>query len=95
MRQCIIFQRFKPELVATLGLMQPLPVPETIFSDIILDFIEGLPKSNRKFVIFVVVDRLTKYAHFMLLSHPYTVIIVAQQLDKCMGCRELLLVTEI
>lgn len=37
-----------------------------------MDFIEGLPKSHGKTTIFVVVDRLTKYAYFMSLSHPYT-----------------------
>jgi len=32
----------------------------------------GLPKAQGKDIIFVVVDRLTKYAHFFPLSHPYT-----------------------
>ena len=36
-----------------------------------MDFITGLPKSERKSVIMVVVDRLIKYAHFCALSHPF------------------------
>jgi hypothetical protein len=38
-----------------------------------MDFIKGLPKSNGKEVILVVVDRLTKFAHFIPMSHPYTI----------------------
>lgn len=36
-----------------------------------MDFIEGLPKTQGKDVILIVVDRFTKYSHFIPLSHPY------------------------
>ncbi|GJU82321.1 retrotransposable element Tf2 [Tanacetum coccineum] len=45
-----------------------------------MDFIMGLPKSQGKSVIFVVVDRLSKYSHFMAMSHPYATSSVAQAL---------------
>lgn len=43
-----------------------------------MDFIEGLPQSHVKDVIMVVVDRLTKYTHFIALSHPYTAQTIAK-----------------
>jgi len=46
--------------------------------DISMDFIEGLPKSNGYSVIMVVVDRLTKFAHFVAVKHPYTASTIAQ-----------------
>lgn len=77
-RNCETCQRNKYERVATPGLLQPLETPQSIFTDISMDFITGLPKSQGKEVIFVVVDRLTKYSHFIALSHPYSATTVAQ-----------------
>jgi transposase InsO family protein len=43
-----------------------------------MDFVEGLPKSKNKDTILVVIDKFTKYAHFLPLSHPYTAMSIAQ-----------------
>jgi hypothetical protein len=60
-----ICQRNKNENFMTPGLLHPLHIPEQKWEEISMDFIEGLPMSEGKDTIFVVVDRLTKYAHFM------------------------------
>ncbi|KAJ4807690.1 polyprotein [Rhynchospora pubera] len=77
-RQCDICQITKPEHVATPGLLQPLPIPPEAWHSIGMDFITCLPKSEGKEVLLVVVDRLTKYGHFLPLAHPYTAATVAQ-----------------
>jgi hypothetical protein len=45
-------------------------VPSQVWANILVDFVEGLPKVNGKFVILTVVDRFSKYAHFIALGHP-------------------------
>ncbi|KAD1274138.1 hypothetical protein E3N88_43077 [Mikania micrantha] len=77
-KECNVYQRIKYETIATPGLLQPLPVPQSIFTDISMDFISGLPKVNGKNTIFVVVDRLTKFGHFIPLGHPFDAAQLAQ-----------------
>ena len=88
--QCTTCQQRKYDNSSSPGLLQPLPVPDLIWQHITMDFIEGLPNSFGKQVIFVVVDRLSKAAHFIALQHPYTVADVAQcfmdNIFKLHGC---------
>jgi hypothetical protein len=49
-----------------------------VWADIGLDFVEASPRVGGKFVILTVVDRFSKYCHFIPLAHPYTAKSVAQ-----------------
>ena len=77
-RACSTCQWNKTEALHPAGLLQPLDVPSQIWADIAMDFVEGLPKVNDNSVILIVVDRFSKYAHFILLGHPYTASSVAR-----------------
>jgi hypothetical protein len=68
-----VCQRNKTPTTQPAGLLQPLDVPSQVWADISMDFIEGLPKVHDKSFVLTVVDRFSKYAHFIALSHPYTV----------------------
>ena len=53
------------------GLLHPFPVPAQKWESISMDFIIGLPKVFGKDCIFVVVDRLTKFAHFFVVTTTF------------------------
>jgi transposase InsO family protein len=77
-KQCDICQHAKHEQTHHACLLHPLPVPAGAWQDISLDFIEGLPTSDGFNSILVVVDRFSKYAHFIPRKHPFSAQQVAQ-----------------
>lgn len=79
LKQCQVCLQSKPDRAKYPGLLQPLPVPEGAWQVVSLDFIEGLPKSHGFNCILVVVDKFSKYAHFIPLYHPFTTASVAQE----------------
>ncbi len=71
-RHCEICAQNKVDNQAYPGLLQPLPIPQQIWEDLSMDFLEALPNSEGKDTILVVVDRFNKYSHFLPLRHPFT-----------------------
>ena len=67
--ECHTCRQVKAEHQSPAGLLQPLPIPKWKWEEISMDFITGLPKTRRnKDAIWVIVDRLTKSAHFIPIN---------------------------
>ena len=65
-------QQVKPEHQHPAGLLQPLPIPTWKWEIISLDFVTELPKNqNLNDSIMVVVDKLSKVAHFIPVKTTY------------------------
>jgi hypothetical protein len=75
---CQVCQQAKPERVKYPGLLQPLPIPDGAWKVVSLDFVEGLPQSRNMNAVLVVVDKFSKYSHFIPLAHPFTALSIAQ-----------------
>jgi hypothetical protein len=67
-------QRVKAEHQRPAGLLYPLKIPEWKWEEIGMDFITGLPRTSKGYdSIWVIMDRLTKVAHFIPVKTTYKV----------------------
>ena len=70
---CLVCQQVKAEHQHPAGMMQPLPIPEWKWDHITMDFIVGLSRTTSgKDAIWVIVDRLTKTAHFISIRISFS-----------------------
>ncbi|XP_074298169.1 uncharacterized protein LOC141628989 [Silene latifolia] len=70
--RCLICQKVKSEHKRPQGKLQPLEVPEWKWSSISMDFIAGLPRSQKgNNMIWVIIDRLTKSSHFIPMKDTW------------------------
>ena len=71
--RCIICQQVKAERKKPFGLMQPLPIPQWKWDDITMDFVYKLPRTQNGYDgVWVIVDRLTKSAHFIPVREKFS-----------------------
>lgn len=77
-QQCDDCQRNKHENLPYPCLLQPLSIPQQVWTHVNMDFVESLLMSEGCNAILVVVDRLSKIGHFIALSHPFSAKNVAQ-----------------
>src|SRR6187551_1939465 len=72
--KCDSRRRIKAERQRPVGLLKPLEIPMWKWEDISMDFVVGLPRTQKgNDAIWVIVDRLTKVAHFILVKSTYPV----------------------
>ncbi|KAI6691591.1 hypothetical protein NL676_028419 [Syzygium grande] len=75
---CNVCQKCKPTNHHPYGLLQPITSPNSLWTDLFMDFITHLPPSAGYTAILVVVDRFSKRAHLASLPPHYTATKVAQ-----------------
>ena len=72
-RRCLTCQQVKAEHQRPAGLLRPLEIAEWKWEHITMDFVTHLPRTSRNHdAIWVIVDRLTKSAHFLAVRITFT-----------------------
>ncbi|KAK9732730.1 hypothetical protein RND81_04G018200 [Saponaria officinalis] len=81
--RCLVCQKVKFEHQRPGGLLQPLEIHTCKWDSISMDFVMGLPRSQRGMnAIWFVVDRLTKVAHFIPMKENWSLEDLANAYDR-------------
>nr|GFB13693.1 retrotransposable element Tf2 [Tanacetum cinerariifolium] len=81
--KCLICQQVKIEHQRASSLLQPLDIHVWKWDEISMDFVTGLPRTQRRHdAIWVVVDRLTKSAYFLPIRKDYSVSKLAETFQQ-------------
>ncbi|WVZ95748.1 hypothetical protein U9M48_041472, partial [Paspalum notatum var. saurae] len=71
--ECDVCKRVKADHLKPGGMLQPLNIPAWKWEDIHMDFVVGLPRTQKGYdSIWVIIDRFTKSAHFIPVKTSYT-----------------------
>jgi len=69
---CFTYQRVKLEHKKPRGLLQPLPIPVWKCEHLTIDFVLRMPKTTKQHgSVWVIVDRMTKAAHFLAIKTTF------------------------
>ena len=72
-RRCLTCQQVKAEHQRPIGLLQPLEVAEWNWEHVTMDFVTHLPRTSHRYdAMWVIMDRLTKLAHFLAVRMTFT-----------------------
>ena len=89
MAQCLVCRQVKVEHQRPAGSLQPLFIPEWKWEHITIDFVTRLPRTlGGNNTIWVIVDRLTKSAHFLPMKFNFSMdrlasLYVREIVDSC------------
>ncbi|WVZ96240.1 hypothetical protein U9M48_041905, partial [Paspalum notatum var. saurae] len=71
--ECHVCKQVKADHLKPAGMLQPLNIPAWKWEDIHMDFVVGLPRTQKGYdSIWVIIDRFTKSAHFIPVKTSYT-----------------------
>ena len=89
-RRCLTCQQVKAEHQRPAGLLQPLEVAEWKWEHVTMDFVTHFPRTSRRHdAVWVIVDRLTKSAHFLAVQMTFTLEefykLYIQEIDQLYG----------